>query len=153
MTTPNHPPIILFDGVCNLCSRSVQYVIARDPQQRFRFASLQSEIGRALLSAYRPDSSIDTVDLGSVILIQNGTLHQKSSAALRVAAQLRGPSCLLAAFLILPPFIRDWGYDMIGQRRYRWFGKTEQCWLPKPEFAERFLKEIPSKALPTYHKE
>ncbi len=128
-------PILLFDGVCNLCKSSVQFVIKRDPNARFRFASLQSKTGRELAAKH----GLKAAELDSVILIDKDEAYRKSSAALRTAAQLRAPWPMLAAFLIVPPAIRHWVYDYIGHRRYRWFGKMETCWAPDAALAERFL--------------
>lgn len=129
--------VILFDGVCNLCQASVQFVIARDPSRRFRFAALQSDIGRRLLAAH----DVAVPDLSSVILVADGRVHVKSSAALRVCRRLRGAWPLMAAFLVLPPFIRDAVYDVIGNRRYRWFGKKDVCWVPTADLGDRFLDQ------------
>ena len=128
-------PIILFDGVCNLCTASVRFVIARDRRRRFRFASLQSPVADRLLG---PD--IETGGrLGSVVLVLGDRTYRKSSAALRTLWRLDGLWPLLAALLIVPRPIRDWAYDWIGSRRYRFFGKREVCWVPTPELAERFV--------------
>jgi predicted DCC family thiol-disulfide oxidoreductase YuxK len=124
-------PVILFDGVCNLCTGSVQFVIARDSRKRFRFASLQSPVAERLLGQRE--------NLESVILVQHGKIHRKSGAALRIARQLDGLWPLLAVFFVVPRFLRDAVYDWIGRRRYRMFGKRDACWVPTPELAERFL--------------
>ncbi len=128
-------PIILFDGVCNLCTASVRFVIARDRRRRFRFASLQSPVADQILG---PDfRSGDR--LGSVVLVIGDRTYRKSSAALRTARMLDGLWPLLAVFLIIPRPIRDWIYDWIGSRRYRFFGKRDVCWIPDPQLTERFL--------------
>jgi predicted DCC family thiol-disulfide oxidoreductase YuxK len=124
-------PIILFDGVCNLCTGSVQFVIERDARKRFRFASLQSPTAERLLG--RRD------DLESMVLVEDGKIHRKSTAALRIARQLDGAWPLLAVFLVIPRFLRDAVYDWIGRRRYRMFGKRDTCWLPSAELSDRFL--------------
>jgi predicted DCC family thiol-disulfide oxidoreductase YuxK len=124
-------PVILFDGVCNLCTGSVQFVIERDSRKRFRFASLQSPVAERLLG--------QRDDLESMILVQDGKTYRKSGAALRIARQLDGLWPLLALFLVVPRFLRDAVYDWIGRRRYRMFGKRDTCWVPRPELAERFL--------------
>jgi predicted DCC family thiol-disulfide oxidoreductase YuxK len=130
----NHP-IVLFDGVCNLCSGSVQFILKRDPQARFRFASLQSEAGRSLMTEHglNPDA------LSSVVVIEDGRAFQESSAALRIARHLPGAWKLLRVFAVIPRPIRDAVYRLIARNRYRWFGKTEACWLPTPELRARFL--------------
>ncbi len=130
-TGENERPVILFDGVCNLCTGSVQFVIERDARKQFRFASLQSPVGERLLGRRE--------DLESVILLQNGRTYRKSGAALRIARRLDGLWPLLGVLLVIPGFLRDAVYDWIGRRRYRMFGKREVCWTPRPELAERFL--------------
>jgi predicted DCC family thiol-disulfide oxidoreductase YuxK len=127
----NERPVILFDGVCNLCTGSVQFVIERDSRKQFRFASLQSPIAEKLLG--RRD------DLESMVLVQDGEIYRKSTAALLIAKRLDGLWPLLAAFLVMPRFLRDAVYDWIGRRRYRMFGKRDACWVPNAELAERFL--------------
>jgi predicted DCC family thiol-disulfide oxidoreductase YuxK len=124
-------PVILFDGVCNLCTGSVQFVIERDSRKRFRFASLQSPVAERLLG--RRD------DLESMVLVENQKVYRKSTAALRIARRLDGPWPALSIFLLIPRPLRDWVYDAIGRRRYRWFGKRDACWVPSPELRERFL--------------
>ena len=132
--TTNHP-IVLFDGVCNLCSGSVQFILKRDPEGRFRFASLQSEAGRSLMVEH----GLDPDALSSVVVIEDGRAYQESSAALRIARHLPGAWKLLRVFAVIPRPIRDAVYRLIARNRYRWFGKTEACWLPTPELRTRFL--------------
>lgn len=131
------PPqaIILFDGVCNLCNRMVDIAIRRDPHGRFRFASLQSERGRALAAEH----GIDTDTLSSMVLIESGQAYLRSTAALRVYRRLSGPLRLLWPLIIVPVPIRDAAYRLIAKRRYRWFGKRETCRLPTEADRERFL--------------
>lgn len=128
-------PVLLFDGVCNLCNSSVQFIIERDPDALFRFASLQSEEGQSLLQAFdnRPE------DLSSVVLIQDGQLYARSDAALKVARQLKGLWPLLYAFIVIPRRIRDAVYNWIAKNRYRWFGKQDACMMPTPGMSSRFL--------------
>lgn len=128
-------PVVLFDGVCNLCNGSVQFILKRDPQGRFRFASLQSEAGRSLMAKHRLDPDV----LSSVVLLEDGRVWQESSAALRIARHLPGGWKLLRVFAVIPRPIRDAVYRWIARNRYRWFGKTETCWLPTPELRGRFL--------------
>jgi len=129
------PPVVLFDGVCNLCSGSVQFLLKRDPEGRFRFASLQSEAGRSLMAEH----GLDVDALSSVLLIEDGQVWQESSAALRIARHLPGAWKLLRVFAAVPRPLRDAAYRWIARNRYRWFGKTETCWLPTPELKARFL--------------
>ncbi len=127
--------IILFDGVCNLCTNSVQFIIRNDPKQHFRFASQQSDIGKALLAKY----NIDIYKTDSLVLIDQGKVYQKSTAALRIAKQLSNGLSLLYIFIIVPPFIRNPIYDFIAGNRYKWFGKKEECWIPTPALKSLFL--------------
>ncbi|HEX8331282.1 MAG TPA: thiol-disulfide oxidoreductase DCC family protein [Segetibacter sp.] len=132
---PTSNPIVLFDGVCNLCSSSVQYIIKRDKKNIFRFASLQSDVGQKLLAKY----NLPTTELDSFVLVQNGRVYKRSTGALMVAKQLGGASKLLYGFIIIPAFIRDAVYTFIGNNRYKWFGKKEACWIPTPELRSKFL--------------
>lgn len=127
--------IILFDGVCNLCNGAVNFVIERDKKNVFKFAALQSEVGRELASKYE----IDTAALDSIILIDGDTHYQKSTAALRIARELSGGYPLLYGFMVLPKFLRNAVYDYIARNRYKWFGKKENCMIPTPELKSRFL--------------
>lgn len=128
-------PVVLFDGVCNLCNGSVQFILKRDPQARFRFASLQSEAGRSLLVEH----GLDPDALSSVVVVEDGRVWQESSAALRIARHLPGAWKLLRIFTVIPRPLRDAVYRLIARNRYRWFGKSETCWLPTPELKGRFL--------------
>ena len=128
-------PIILFDGVCNLCNGAVQFIIKRDRKKLFRFASLQSEKGQQLLAEYHLPQN----NFSSFVLIQEDKAYQSSTGALRVAKQLSGPIQLLYGFIIVPPFIRNWVYKLIANNRYRWFGKKESCMVPTAELRSRFL--------------
>ncbi len=128
-------PIILFDGVCNLCDHSVQFIIQRDHQRRFKFAALQSVAGQRLLR----EQGLPTEEFRSIVLLEGGKLWQKSSAALRIARRLSGLWPLLYLLILVPAPIRDFIYDCIATRRYRWFGKKETCLIPTPELRSRFL--------------
>lgn len=134
MADPRNPTI-LFDGVCNLCNGSVQFILRRDPQARFRFASLQSEAGQRLVT----QQGLDPQVLSSVILIEDGKVYRESTAALRIARHMTGAWKLLRVFVLVPRPIRDAVYRLIARNRYRWFGKSETCWLPTPELRARFL--------------
>ena len=129
-------PVILFDGICNLCTSSVQFVLKRDPKAHFSFASIQSEKGgRLYLShGYRPD------EIETFILIENGESYSKSDAAIRVARKLSGPWPILSVLVLIPRPIRNWFYDVIARNRYRWFGKTDSCMVPSREDLERFME-------------
>lgn len=128
-------PVVLFDGVCNLCNGSVQFILKRDPQGRFRFASLQSEPGRRLMTEH----GLDPDALSSVVVVEEGRVWKESSAALRIARHLPGAWKLLGIFTLVPRPLRDAAYRLIARNRYRWFGKMETCWLPTPELKGRFL--------------
>ena len=127
--------IILFDGVCNLCSGAVQFVIKHDPHAKFTFASLQSDTGKKLLEAHNLPSN----QLNSFVLIQEERTYTKSTAALKVVVQLTGLIKLLYGFIIVPVFIRNAVYQLIANNRYKWFGKKEACMIPSPSLKQRFL--------------
>lgn len=127
--------IILFDGVCNLCNASVQFIISRDPKAVFKFTSLQSELGQALLKKH----NISSENLYSVIVIQDNHVYDRSRAALEIAKQLNGLWPLFYSLIVIPPFIRNFIYDWISKNRYRWFGVRQECMMPTPEMKARFL--------------
>lgn len=134
---PSAHPVVLFDGVCNLCNGAVQFIVDRDPAGTLRFASLQSKAGGDLLRAHGmtpPEGDPD-----SIILIESGRVHSHSGAALRIARHLRGLWKVFYAALVVPWFVRDAVYRFIARNRYRWFGKSEQCRVPTPELRARFL--------------
>lgn len=131
----NNHPVLLFDGVCNLCTGSVQFIIKRDPGARIRFASLQSETGRKLLEAYQ----LPADQLKSLVFIENGKAYTRSTGALRVSRYLSGLWPLLYGLIIFPRFIRNAVYDWIGKNRYKWFGEKNECWLPSPGLKSRFI--------------
>lgn len=128
-------PIIFFDGVCNLCNASVQFVIAHDKKDQFKFTALQGDYAKEVL----PKSNVDLEKLNTILLLEDGKLYTKSSAALRVARKLNGLIPLLYAFIIVPKFIRDWIYDIIAKNRYQWWGRQESCWVPTPELKSKFI--------------
>ncbi len=128
-------PIILFDGVCNLCNNAVQFVIKHDTLKKFVFASLQSQKGQALLQQY----NLPLQSFNSFVLLQNEKVFLKSTAALNVAKQLNGAVKLLYGFIIVPAFIRNAVYNFIAKNRYKWFGKKESCMIPTPALQSRFL--------------
>ena len=128
-------PIILFDGVCNLCNTSVQFIIQRDKHAIFRFASLQSDEGQVLLKKFNLLSD----QLYSVIFIYGNRYHQRSRAALEITKRLDGLWPLLYVFILVPPFIRNFIYDWIAKNRYKWFGIRSECMIPTPDMKKRFL--------------
>lgn len=127
--------VIFFDGFCNLCHRAVQFTLKRDPKGFFYFASLQSEYAQVQLGSFAFEKPIGD----SFILLEDGKLYQRSTAALKVARRLNSLWPLLYAFIIVPPFIRDAVYNYIAKHRYKWFGQRETCWLPTPALQQRFL--------------
>lgn len=127
--------IILFDGVCNLCSSSVQFIIERDKEDHFKFASLQSDYAQEILKK----NNLDTSSFDSIVLVDGDKIHQKSGAALRIAKDLDFPWNLLYILIIVPYPIRDFVYSIIANNRYKWFGKKESCWLPTPALRSKFL--------------
>lgn len=116
----------MFDGVCNLCNGLVQFIIRRDPHARLHFAAMTS-------------FSADTL-----VLLEHGRRYDRSDAVLRILRQLRAPWPLLFVFIVVPRPIRDWMYDVVARRRYRWFGRRETCMVPTPELRARFLETPPS---------
>lgn len=128
-------PILLFDGVCNLCDASVQRIIKADKKGIFLFASLQSEAAQKILD----HADLSDHQLKSVVLFHKGKLYTHSDAILETARLLGGVWSLAYAFKALPKFIRDGVYNWIARNRYRWFGKKDQCMIPTPELKSRFL--------------
>ncbi len=128
-------PIILFDGVCNLCNGAVQFIIRHDKKNTFMFTSLQSETGQKLLAQYNfpPD------ELNSFILIENNKAYTRSTGALKVAKKLNGIFPMLYSFIIIPKILRDSIYDLVARNRYKWFGKKDECMIPTPQLKARFL--------------
>lgn len=127
-------PIVLFDGECNFCDASVQFIIKNDPKGKFHFASLQSDIGQKLLEEHNVPSDID-----SMILVEGDKIYYKSAAALRICRHLKGFWKLAYVFIVVPAPIRNFVYDFIARNRYKWFGKKESCMLPPPNVRARFL--------------
>ena len=126
---------ILFDGVCNFCNASINFIIDRDKESIFKFATLQSEIGQEILRKY----SLKQYDFDSVILEKEGKVYRKSDAALEIARNMDGLWKIFYIFKIIPSFLRNTIYDLIAKNRYRIFGKTDACRIPTPELKARFL--------------
>ena len=126
---------ILFDGECNLCNGAVDFVIRRDANHHFRYASLQSEIGRSMLKEHGKNPDI----LDTIILVSGKKVYMRSSAAIRVCNKLGSLWPLMNVFLIVPSPIRDVVYDWIAKNRYKWFGKRDTCRLPTAEELALFL--------------
>lgn len=133
---PSNQYLILFDGVCNLCNNSVTFIIKRDKHNQFLFAPLQGTTAEALLNKHK----IDTTKIDSIILYHpESGLYFKSSAALKIASKLGWPLKMMLVFFVIPPFIRNWIYDVIAKNRYKWFGKEDQCMIPTKELQEKFM--------------
>ena len=135
ITLAESHPVLLFDGVCNLCNRWIQFVINRDPEATFRFAPLQSRVAQELLAG----AGYEGETLDSVVLIDDGNYYDKSDAVIRTARHLGGVYRLLGPFGLFPARLRNIFYDFVAARRYRWFGKREACMMPTPENKKRFL--------------
>ncbi|MCL4693694.1 MAG: thiol-disulfide oxidoreductase DCC family protein [Candidatus Hydrogenedentes bacterium] len=129
-------PVLLFDGVCNLCNKAVQFIIKRDKDALFRFASLQSDAGQALLNQH----DLPTEDFDTMVYLEGDSVYTRSTAGLRIARRLGGLWPLLYAFIVIPRPIRDAVYGVIVRNRYRWFGKRDDCMVPTPDLRARFLE-------------
>ena len=127
--------IILFDGICNFCNSSVNFIIKRDKGNIFRFASLQSEIGQKFLTEY----NFSHTEFDTIILIENGKLYTRSTAALRIAKSLSGIWKLFYIFIIIPGPIRNYLYDLLSRNRYKWFGKRDSCRIPTDKEKSKFI--------------
>jgi len=127
--------IVLFDGVCNFCNGSVNFIIERDAKNYFKFAPLQSEIGRQYLDKF----GIDKAETDSVILIEDEKAYTHSTAALKIAGRLPGIWSWLYGFIVVPKPVRDFFYKLFAKNRYRLFGKQDACMMPTPEIRQRFL--------------
>lgn len=138
--------VVLFDGVCNFCDASVNFVIERDGEGYFKFAPLQSDAGMKLAAQHGLNSKLSHVDAGdgsvpidSVILIEDGKSYIHSTAALRIARHLGPPWSWLYVFIVVPTAIRDLVYKLFAKYRYKIFGRKDECMLPSPEVRARFL--------------
>lgn len=127
--------IILFDGVCNLCNASVNFVIKHDKKAQFLFASFQSDAAKEIMLHF----NLENFMADSVILVEGNKVFDKSTAALKIAKRLDGGFKAFYVFIIVPKFFRDWIYDFVAKNRYHWFGKMESCMIPSPELKNRFL--------------
>ncbi len=131
---PEKSLIVLFDGECNLCNRSVQFIIKRDKTAKIKLASLQSEISKELIKKHLPISA----EINSIVLLEDGKLFFKSTAALKTAKHLDSLWPILFILIVIPGFVRDYFYDIIATNRIKWFGKAASCWVEK-DYKERFL--------------
>ena len=137
--------VVLFDGVCNLCNGFVQFVIARDPRARFRFGTLQSDAAASVLRHLGVQGPMPD----SVVLIEDERVYVRSTAALRIARALRFPWPLAYGLIAVPRPLRDWVYDVVARRRYRWFGRSDVCMVPTPELRARFPSDFHESATST----
>lgn len=137
MNDVRHIPhnLVLFDGVCNLCTASVRFIIRHDRAAIFYFAPLQSEIGKKICQS----QGLDPADVQTFVLISGGTMLVRSDAAIEVASRFGGVWRFLTVLRLIPRVARDWIYSMVARNRYRWFGRTDACMIPTPEIKERFL--------------
>jgi predicted DCC family thiol-disulfide oxidoreductase YuxK len=129
-------PVILFDGVCNLCNSWVRFVVRHDPAGIFRFAAQQSAIGQVMIEEQFSSSP----QLSSVILIMGDNVYTESTAVLEICARLASPWSWIAHIVrIIPRRLRDFCYRFVVRHRYRWFGRTEMCQMPSAEMRSRFI--------------
>lgn len=129
--------IVFFDGVCNLCNASIDFIIKRDRTNKFLVGALQDSFSKDILSVYNVDEGY----LDSLVLLENGKLFYKSTAALKIARKLSGLWPVFYPLIFLPKWLRDPVYDFIGKNRYRWFGKKNTCRIPTPEEKAKFLSK------------
>lgn len=154
--------LIFFDGICNLCNHTVQFIINRDQQDYFRFAALQSDVakdqltllndGKQKIAAHESNQQVlkpqanqekdvvsDQHELNTIVLLEGGKAYYRSTAALRITKRLGGLWPMLYGLIIIPPFIRDFFYQLISKNRYRIWGRQESCMIPSPELKSKFL--------------
>lgn len=130
-------PIVIFDGVCELCNSSVDFIVKHEKRPDLKFSANQNPPGRRILKSFGEDPD----SVSTIYFLENGKLYQRSTAALRIARHLRFPYNLLYGFIIVPAFLRNIVYRWIARNRYRWFGKKDSCRIPTPEEQARFLLE------------
>jgi len=136
MTKEESHPIVIFDGVCNFCDASVNFIMDHDPEERFRFTASQHDSGKELLGQH----GVDTESVETLFLLEDGQLYERSTAALRIARHLEAPwSWAYRALIWIPKGLRDMVYNFIARHRYRIFGKKESCRMPTPEERARFI--------------
>ena len=135
MTYDVKKSVIMFDGICNLCNTSVQFILKRDQKEQFLFTSLQSDVAKILLLQYKVKKN----SLDSILLIEDGILYQKSDAVLKICNHLNWPWRLFLAAKYLPVSKRDKLYDVIAKHRYQWFGKKDVCTMVIPKYKNRFI--------------
>ena len=126
---------VFFDGVCNLCNRSVNFLISKDKKEVLKFASLQSEYAQNTI----PKELLNRENLDTIIVYSDGQFYDRSNAVLKLCKILGGGFYVFLIGYLIPRFIRDGLYRFIANNRYRWFGKQSQCRVPSPELKDRFL--------------
>ena len=129
--------VVIFDGVCNLCSHTVTFILEHESAPVLRFAPVQSSAGSRLMREF----GLDPSDVKTFVLVEGGKPYVKSEAAIRIARYFRGPWKALGAIKVLPRPLRDWAYDVVARNRYRWFGRVDTCMAPTPELRARFVEE------------
>jgi predicted DCC family thiol-disulfide oxidoreductase YuxK len=127
--------ILLFDGECNLCNSTVQFVIERDIKAVIKFTSLQSDVGKKIMQEF----NISSLYISSIVFLQDGKVYYKSTAALKLFKNLNGLWKFTYLLIVVPKFIRDFVYDFIARNRIKWFGKAETCWVMTDDYKNRFL--------------
>jgi predicted DCC family thiol-disulfide oxidoreductase YuxK len=129
--------LMIFDGVCHLCARSVKFILAHESAPTLRFVPLQSPAGTRMMREF----GLSADDAKTFVLVVDGKPYVRSEAAIRVARYLRQPWRMLGGIRVLPRILRDWGYDLVARNRYRWFGRMATCIVPTPELRARFILE------------
>ena len=135
MPSKDQKSILLFDGICNLCNDSVQFILKKDQKEQFLFASLQSDAAEKLLLQYKEKK----IGMDSIVLIEDGKVYQKSAAVLKICRHLNWPWRIFLVGGYLPKSLTDKLYDLIAKNRYRWFGKKDSCTMMMPEYKNRFI--------------
>ncbi|MBI4929229.1 MAG: DUF393 domain-containing protein [Bacteroidetes bacterium] len=134
MASEHFYPVLLFDGICNYCNRWVNFIIRHDKKKKFRFTTLQSEVGKKILKEHAV-----SVKEESAVLIYNNKVYLQSSAGLHILYHLGGIYSLAFVFIIVPAFIRNFCYNLIARNRYKWWGKRSECMIPSDGVKDRFL--------------
>ena len=134
-TSKENTKVILFDGICNLCNNAVNFIIKNDKKNIFQFAPLQGKYGIKIQNKYE----LDLKEIDSIILVDGDKVFTRSTAALRIAKDLRAPYFIFYIFIVIPVFIRNFIYDLIAKNRYKWFGKMESCMMPSNELKSKFF--------------
>jgi predicted DCC family thiol-disulfide oxidoreductase YuxK len=129
-------PVVFFDGVCNLCSSIVQFIIKHDRKEKFLFCALQSEKAKMILNNLNYNISLTD----TIVLYEKGMLFTRSTATLKIIRRMKGLYPLLYIFIIIPKPLRNYAYNLIAKKRYKWFGKKDSCMVPIPELQNRFIQ-------------